>query len=44
MIYVSSGVGADPGLQPGRFSSAARFQERITEALYRGAILDNRTP
>ncbi|HWJ95135.1 MAG TPA: serine hydrolase domain-containing protein [Telluria sp.] len=39
MIYVSSGVGADPELQPGRFSSEARFQERITDALYRGAIL-----
>jgi CubicO group peptidase (beta-lactamase class C family) len=38
MIYVSSGVGADPDKQPGRFSSAARFQERITDALYRGAI------
>jgi CubicO group peptidase (beta-lactamase class C family) len=38
MIYVSSGVGADPDGQPGRFSSAARFQERITEALYRVAI------
>lgn len=39
MIYVSNGVGADPALHPGRFSSAARFQERITDALYRGAIL-----
>jgi CubicO group peptidase (beta-lactamase class C family) len=39
LIYVSTGVGADPDRQPGRFSSAARFQERITEALYRGAIL-----
>jgi CubicO group peptidase (beta-lactamase class C family) len=38
MIYVSSGVGADPDTQPGRFSSEARFQERITDALYRGAI------
>jgi CubicO group peptidase (beta-lactamase class C family) len=38
MIYVSSGVGADPDLHPGRFSSEARFQERITDALYRGAI------
>jgi CubicO group peptidase (beta-lactamase class C family) len=38
MIYVSSGVGADPDRQPGRFSSAARFQERVTDALYRGAI------
>ncbi len=38
MIYVSSGVGADPDQQPGRFSSEARFQERITDALYRGAI------
>jgi CubicO group peptidase (beta-lactamase class C family) len=38
MIYVSSGVGADPDKQPGRFSSEARFQERITDALYRGAI------
>ncbi|MBQ5949490.1 serine hydrolase [Massilia sp. ST3] len=38
MIYVSSGVGANPDLQPGRFSSEARFQERITDALYRGAI------
>ncbi|MGZ5198948.1 MAG: serine hydrolase domain-containing protein [Telluria sp.] len=38
MIYVSSGVGADPDNQPGRFSSEARFQERITDALYRGAI------
>jgi CubicO group peptidase (beta-lactamase class C family) len=38
MIYVSSGVGANPELQPGRFSSEARFQERITDALYRGAI------
>jgi len=39
MIYVSTGVGADPELQPGKFSSEARFQERITDALYRGAIL-----
>jgi CubicO group peptidase (beta-lactamase class C family) len=39
MIYVSSGVGANPELQPGRFSSEARFQERISDALYRGAIL-----
>ena len=38
MIYVSSGVGANPELQPGRFSSEARFQERITDALYQGAI------
>jgi CubicO group peptidase (beta-lactamase class C family) len=38
MIYVSTGVGADPDRQPGRFSSEARFQERITDALYRGAI------
>jgi CubicO group peptidase (beta-lactamase class C family) len=44
MIYVSSGAGADPDLQPGRFSSAARFQERITDALYRGAILDVSAP
>ncbi|GAB3383477.1 serine hydrolase domain-containing protein [Massilia agri] len=39
MIYVASGVGADPDTQPGRFSSESRFQERITDALYRGAIL-----
>lgn len=38
LIYVSSGVGANPDLQPGRFSSEARFQERITDTLYRGAI------
>jgi len=38
MIYVATGVGANPDLQPGRFSSEARFQERITDALYRGAI------
>jgi len=38
MIYVSSGVGADPEQHPGRFSSASRFQERITDAIYRGAI------
>ena len=38
MIYIASGVGANPDLQPGRFSSEARFQERITDALYRGAI------
>lgn len=38
MIYVGSGVGDDPDRHPGRFSSAARFQERITDALYRGAI------
>jgi CubicO group peptidase (beta-lactamase class C family) len=38
MIYVSTGVGADPDLQPGKFSSEARFQERITDAIYRGAI------
>jgi CubicO group peptidase (beta-lactamase class C family) len=38
MVYVSSGVGADPGKQPGQFSSEARFQERITDALYRDAI------
>jgi CubicO group peptidase (beta-lactamase class C family) len=38
MIYVVSGVGANPDLQPGRFSSESRFQERISTALYRGAI------
>lgn len=38
MIYVSTGVGADPDRQHGSFSSEARFQERITDALYRGAI------
>lgn len=38
MIYVASGVGANPDLQPGQFSSEARFQERITNALYHGAI------
>jgi CubicO group peptidase (beta-lactamase class C family) len=38
MIYVSTGVGSNPDLQPGKFSSEARFQERITDALYRGAI------
>jgi CubicO group peptidase (beta-lactamase class C family) len=38
MIYAASGVGADPDTQPGRFSSESRFQERITDALYRGAI------
>jgi CubicO group peptidase (beta-lactamase class C family) len=38
MIYVGSGVGANPDLHPGQFSSEARFQERITDALYRGAI------
>jgi CubicO group peptidase (beta-lactamase class C family) len=44
MIYVSSGVGADPDRQPGRFSSEARFQERITDALYRGAIRGENLP
>ncbi|WP_229452021.1 serine hydrolase domain-containing protein [Massilia niastensis] len=44
MIYVSSGVGANPDLQPGRFSSEARFQERITDALYRGAIVEGTSP
>lgn len=39
MVYVATGVGANPDLQPGRFSSESRFQERITDALYRGAIL-----
>jgi CubicO group peptidase (beta-lactamase class C family) len=39
MIYVSTGVGADPDRQPGQFSSEARFQERITNALYCGAIV-----
>jgi CubicO group peptidase (beta-lactamase class C family) len=38
MIYVSTGVGVDPDKQPGKFSSEARFQERITDAVYRGAI------
>jgi len=38
MIYVGSGVGDDPDRHPGRFSSESRFQERITDALYRGAI------
>jgi CubicO group peptidase (beta-lactamase class C family) len=38
MIYVSSGVGANPDLHAGLFSSEAHFQERITDALYRGAI------
>ncbi|MGH8853737.1 MAG: serine hydrolase domain-containing protein, partial [Telluria sp.] len=38
MIYIGSGVGDNPDLHPGRFSSEARFQERITDALYRGAI------
>jgi CubicO group peptidase (beta-lactamase class C family) len=38
MIYASNGVGADPDGQYGKFSSEARFQEKITDALYRGAI------
>jgi CubicO group peptidase (beta-lactamase class C family) len=38
IVYVTSGVGADPDLQPGRFSSQARFEERITDTLYRNAI------
>jgi CubicO group peptidase (beta-lactamase class C family) len=38
MIYVTSGVGANPELHGGQHSSQARFEERITEALYRGAI------
>jgi CubicO group peptidase (beta-lactamase class C family) len=38
MVYVSSGVGADPDRQPGMFSSEARFQERITDTLWRDAI------
>ncbi len=42
LIYVSTGVGADPDRQPGRFSSEAGFQEGITEALYRGAIAAGR--
>jgi CubicO group peptidase (beta-lactamase class C family) len=41
MIYASNGVGADPDRQFGRFSSEARFQERITDALYRYAICDS---
>ena len=39
MIYIANGEGARPETQPGRFSSESRFQERITDALYRGAIL-----
>ena len=38
LIYVTSGVGADPELHRGQFSSQARFEERITDALYRGAL------
>jgi CubicO group peptidase (beta-lactamase class C family) len=38
MIYASNGVGADPDRQYGKYSSEACFQERITDALYRGAI------
>lgn len=38
LIYISSGVGDDPERHPGRFSSESRFQERITDALVRGAI------
>jgi CubicO group peptidase (beta-lactamase class C family) len=38
MIYVTSGVGADPEVHRGQFSSQSRFEERITDALYRGAI------
>ena len=38
MVYVSSGVGADPDRQPGQFSSEARFQERITDTLWRDAV------
>jgi CubicO group peptidase (beta-lactamase class C family) len=38
MIYASNGVGADPDRQYGKYSSEARFQERIKDALYRGAI------
>ncbi len=44
MIYAASGVGADADTQPGRFSSESRFQERITDALYRGAILEGAKP
>lgn len=38
MIYVTSGVGADPELQRGQYSSHGRFEERVTDAPYRGAI------
>jgi CubicO group peptidase (beta-lactamase class C family) len=38
MIYVTGGVGANPDLQRGQYSSQARFEERIADALYRGAI------
>ncbi|TFW17871.1 class C beta-lactamase-related serine hydrolase [Massilia arenosa] len=38
LIWVSSGVGADPDTCPGCYSSNARFQERITDALYRQVL------
>jgi hypothetical protein len=38
MIYVSTGVGAYPNEQPGRFSSCTRFHKRITDTVCRLAI------
>ncbi|MES2152439.1 MAG: serine hydrolase [Pseudomonadota bacterium] len=38
LVYVESGVGANPENQPGEYSSRARFEERITDALIRGAL------
>ena len=39
MVALVGGTGADPAAQKGRYSSLARFQERILTALHRRAIL-----
>jgi CubicO group peptidase (beta-lactamase class C family) len=39
MVVLVGGTSSDPAAQKGRYSSMARFQERILTALYRRAIL-----
>ncbi len=43
LIMLAGGVSADPERQKGRYSARARFEERILTALYRAAIVGQRT-
>jgi hypothetical protein len=40
MIYIVSGVGSDPELDTGQYSSLNSWEEKILDALYRHAILE----
>lgn len=36
LVYLASGTGSDPALQPGAYSAFHRYEERILNTLYRG--------